>query len=324
MKESTVKNGFYEIVGYSRYLISKSGVVYDLRKELEVRPWINSSGYFNFTLTADNGERYIWGRHRLVLFVFKPLTDIKGLHVNHINGLKGDDRLENLEWCTVRGNFEHAARIGLSEQCVPVSTRHVISGEVCEFASMARCAEAYGISKDVVSWRVRCGEGRVFLDGRQYRVGKGDLPWVEVMDPKRSIALAVPSKPVQIRDIDTGALRQVESLKALSVMTGLLEGPLSERLNHKHHPVVCGKYQIKWLSDIRPWRPIENCEAERVSFKGSRRIAVVDSEGVVRTFQSGVECAREMGIKVTTLSERLKVGSSRPAKDGFFYTYQDQ
>ena len=49
--------------------------------------------------------------HRLVMLVFIGESD---LQVNHINGIKTDNRLENLEYCTSRDNIRHAHKIGLS------------------------------------------------------------------------------------------------------------------------------------------------------------------------------------------------------------------
>ena len=50
--------------------------------------------------------------HRVVAKAFIP-TDNYKLVVNHINGVKHDNRVENLEWCTVQENNLHAIRTGL-------------------------------------------------------------------------------------------------------------------------------------------------------------------------------------------------------------------
>ena len=57
-----------------------------------------------------------FGVHRLVLMTFKGMPTKKRCECNHINGIKTDNRIENLEWCSRKENIRHSYRIGLSKR----------------------------------------------------------------------------------------------------------------------------------------------------------------------------------------------------------------
>ena len=73
---------------------------------------LNKFGYFEVALAKD-GVMKTHLVHRLVAKAFVPNPD-KLPQVNHKNGIKSDNRIENLEWCTKRENTIHAFKNNLS------------------------------------------------------------------------------------------------------------------------------------------------------------------------------------------------------------------
>ena len=53
--------------------------------------------------------------HRLVLSTFNPIDGMENLDVNHIDGNKLNNRLDNLEWCTRSENVIHSYKNGLQD-----------------------------------------------------------------------------------------------------------------------------------------------------------------------------------------------------------------
>ena len=69
-------------------------------------------GYFKVVLSTGK-ERTLQRIARLVALAFIPNPDDKP-EVNHINGIKTDNRSDNLRWCTQKENVIHAWNSGLS------------------------------------------------------------------------------------------------------------------------------------------------------------------------------------------------------------------
>jgi hypothetical protein len=77
-------------------------------KSKEKKQRLNKHGYYRCSI-KENGLRYCLTTHRIVANAFLENKENKP-QVNHINGIKTDNRFENLEWCTNKENSEHAVK----------------------------------------------------------------------------------------------------------------------------------------------------------------------------------------------------------------------
>ena len=90
-------------------------------------PIIDKYGYLSIDLHK-NGHRKIHKIHRLVAQAFIPNPENKPT-VNHINEIKADNRVENLEWMTYRENNNYGKRnkrVGESNKNHPNLSKPVV------------------------------------------------------------------------------------------------------------------------------------------------------------------------------------------------------
>jgi ribosome-binding protein aMBF1 (putative translation factor) len=95
------------------YKISNTGIVKRYNTNKIIKQDISYNGYSRSPLSKETKTKKFL-THRLVMFTFKPEEHFEGAEVNHRNGIKTDNRLENLEWCTHAENKKHAFITGLT------------------------------------------------------------------------------------------------------------------------------------------------------------------------------------------------------------------
>lgn len=96
-----------------RYYINSKGELFTDYGKKQMKDSIKN-GYVKNCLVLKDGTQKSYFRHRLVLYCFNPIDNYKELQVNHIDGNKENNKLENLEWCTSQENRIHAVEIGLA------------------------------------------------------------------------------------------------------------------------------------------------------------------------------------------------------------------
>lgn len=95
-----------KVEGFSKYIVSDTGVVKNETTGHIFKNRLLSNGYYHVSLRDDSGVPKHCIVHRLVAKAFIPNPENKA-QVNHKNGNKLDNRVENLEWMTEKENTRH-------------------------------------------------------------------------------------------------------------------------------------------------------------------------------------------------------------------------
>ncbi len=138
------------VPGYPDYMVSDRGRAMSLKRGRRhiLAAATDTKGYLAVNL-YDRGI-LTWHRvHRLVGKAFLPNPrDLP--QMNHLNGIRGDNRVENLEWCDAWTNMRHAMLHGLwvgkPHRCRAVSA----GGREQQYPSAAALARAEGLAYDKV------------------------------------------------------------------------------------------------------------------------------------------------------------------------------
>jgi len=102
------------IPGYEDYQCDTNGGVWSLKfgKRRKLKAHIKRDGYLAVGL-YNNCKLQKFNIHRLVMLSFVGASK---LQVNHIDGVKSNNTLINLEYCTASENTRHAYRTGLTNK----------------------------------------------------------------------------------------------------------------------------------------------------------------------------------------------------------------
>lgn len=238
------------VVGYvGIYEVSNFGRVKSVNRPNEIfLKIILEKGYQKVSLNK-NGKKFKASVHRLIAQSFIPNPENKP-QVNHINGIRNDNRIENLEWCTRSENIKHSYDIlkrksngGFKKESCKKVAQYDLYGNLITVFDSVKCVERkLGIKcKDVSACAL--GTSQKDQNGKMYirKKAKGFMfkyynsePLLNIEPYTESVNLRR-SKPIKVYDLNKNIISEFTSSKEASVKLKLNETCIRRVLEGTQH-----------------------------------------------------------------------------------------
>ena len=156
------------IRGFPEYKVTRDGQIIGKRgKPMKGR--VDRCGYREVILCYYPDLQKQALVHRLVLSTFNPIENMGNYDVNHKNGNKLENRLENLEWCTRSENIKHSYKNGLQKKVTnPHGTYRVLREDDLNLIEMLHCA--YGRTDLEIANRLDCSRSLISRKIREMNI----------------------------------------------------------------------------------------------------------------------------------------------------------
>lgn len=148
----------------NRYLVSNTGFVKGPKGHILHGSITN--GYYRIGIYNGKETPKYKFVHRMVLETFCPIKNSEELVVNHKDGNRLNNSLDNLEWCTQKENVIHARDIlkisyvtepAHEARKIKIKMTDIITKEEKIFNSIQECADNLGIKYQTIQYYLKTG-----------------------------------------------------------------------------------------------------------------------------------------------------------------------
>lgn len=149
--ECATHAGYYIIPGHKNYVINRNGDVIRLSDGFSPKIYTEVTGYKTVRLKVGSSKTQV-RTHRLlgIVFIGKPSRHLNKefdeLEINHIDGNKTNNSLDNLEWCNDYENTLHAYQNGKTDfNRKPIIAKDIRTGIETVYDGLVICEKAFDI-----------------------------------------------------------------------------------------------------------------------------------------------------------------------------------
>lgn len=311
-----VEQGFRVVPGFTRYHISKDGIVKTISTGNVAKVGMNAWGYPTVNVFDDDKRVYRnVVLHLLLARAWLPNKDPQcKLFVNHKDGVKSNYSLNNLEWVTGSENTRHANETGLRKSAVGCQVLDLTNGSISDYTSLGEARKAIGIGVGApgpIQRRVNGEVVPIVLGNRFVVRTQADPPFLGNLEEYTNLFSKHNRGPYYAKKIDTGEIFKGESLFELSNLTGVRYTRISRAINSVV-PLSFNGFIFKNTEEAAWPEQYFNSESTK------RRTFLLENleTGEITELESLNELRRIVKADKITIGRKLRAG--KPYKNWFF------